>query len=1006
MKSNRGRESKHDFTASVSLALKRRSELVELTPGADQSIVEESEPDNEPSTLQPPLEPLKEVSEINTRLIRITRPFRIRWDLFTMVLAIYTCITVPLFVAFEYKENDYLFSINTIIDFVFIADSIMNFFTTYINSNGDEVTDLRQISRNYLKFMFWVDFISCFPIDNFLMRWGPKSNAILILNLSDLVRLIRILRLGRIIRYMRARDEAKALMKLGQVTLYLLIWIHLTACIWWALARRNGDWIPVPDFVTMTTTVFDDDLFTRYFTAFYHANWLLKGNEVGPKDTTMAFFASVLIIAGSLITAILFGEMAVLMSNLNRRQTQFQTILDSSLTTMENMKLPKELCNRILDYLTTTQSSLSAQEEYETFQKFISPSLQRQVSACIYDPIISMNSILRKEQRASEFIVHKLANHFTKPEEEIITEGTEANALFYIVNGEVKVFVSDQFNEKKFVCYLGKGAHFGEVGLVYNTPRTATIESIGYCTIAMLLKKDYEAAVSRFPQLVEKLRKTTVSYDDPWKKFLLETLSLADYFTALPPDVFQELAYIMEVNKYETGAYLFKPGEEVTKLYLVAEGSVELAFTMNERHLHMLKKQNQIKNMEDPPKIAKKAKSIESFEAWRVDDFHELDALKPRAEVVPYETSRGVTGACAIDENSPEQTNKIGDYPQEVVIATLSGGSLLCHNLILFTETQQLQCKALKQATVYSLRYSVLESMMKDNPDFLTEIKRHKQAIEHYDKERDVKTKLYSAADYDSLAIDSYCPKYWKAEIVRVVLESRDIRRKGGMQIIKLVPKIKAILACEEAGNFDLAQRVIKDEIPPHYITDDGNLDRAAIAATDNATLPNSHPVIQLFKRIYRDVIQPEGTIVSQYNALERVVTHQNRQLNIFRRQLHELKSRLESVLTRVDSKAAARMLQSPRPEPSITDREQQLPPEPGVDEKLRSDYNRLEAEAKERKRQRIDSRTQALNATPDLRSGDQTPKPLSKGPTPLLRPRSNQQPEESKDLLGLMRGE
>jgi CRP-like cAMP-binding protein len=1003
MRSNRSRESKHDFTASVSFTQKHKPELVELTPGADQSIVEESEPDNEPSILQAPIESLREVNEINTRLIRITRPFRIRWDLFTMVLAIYTCITVPLFVAFEYRENDYLFSINTIIDFVFIADSVMNFFTTYINKNGDEVTDLKQISRNYLRFQFWIDFISCFPIDNFLRRYGPQSNAILVLNLSDLVRLIRILRLGRIIRYMRARDEAKALMKLGQVTLYLLIWIHLTACIWWALARQNGDWIPVPDFVTMTTTVFEDDLFTRYFTAFYHANWLLKGKEVGPKDTLMAFFASVLIIAGSLITAILFGEMAVLMSNLNRRQTQFQTILDSSLTTMENMKLPNELCNRILDYLTTTQSSLSAQEEYETFQKFISPTLQRQVSACIYDPIIRMNSILRKEPRASEFIVQKLANQFTKPEEEIITEGTEANALYYIVNGEVKVFVSNQLNERTFVCYLGKGAHFGEVGLVYNTPRTATIESIGYCTIAMLMKKDYEIVVSRFPQLVDKLRKTTVSYDDPWKKFLLETLSLADYFSALPSEVFQELAYIMEVNKYETGAYIFKPGDEVTKLYLIAEGSVELGFTMNERHLHMLKKQQQIKNIEDSPKIPKKVKFIESYEAWRIEDLGAKDALKPRAEVVPYETSRGVTGSCAIDENSPEQTNKIGDYPQEVVIATLSAGSLLCHNLILFTETQQLQCKVLKQATVYSLRYSVIESMMKDNPEFNIEIRRYKEGLEHHDRERDVKTKLYSSADFDTPSSINDCSKQWKAEIVRVILESRDIRRKGGTQIIKLVPKIKAILACEEAGNYDLAQRVIKDEIPPHYITEDGNLDRAAIAANDNATLPNSHPVIQLFKKIYKDVIQPEGTIVSQYNALENAVTQQNRQLNLFRRQLHELKSRLESVLNRVDSKAAARILQSAQLEPSITEREKQLPV---LDDKLKLDLERLKAEAKGRRKHRIDSRSQDVSGrpTPELRSGGQTPELLSKGATPILKPRSNLPPEETKDQLDLMR--
>ena len=46
--------------------------------------------------------------------------------------------------------------------------------------------------------------------------------------------------------------------------------------------------------------------------------------------------------------------MAVLMSNLNRRQTKFQEILDGALTTMNNMKLPEHLTNNILDYITST----------------------------------------------------------------------------------------------------------------------------------------------------------------------------------------------------------------------------------------------------------------------------------------------------------------------------------------------------------------------------------------------------------------------------------------------------------------------------------------------------------------------------------------------------------------------------------------------------------------------------------------------------------------------------
>ena len=57
----------------------------------------------------------------NVRLIRITRPPRIKWDLFTMVLAFWNALSIPFFVAFRPKEenSEYMFAINTIIDLLF-----------------------------------------------------------------------------------------------------------------------------------------------------------------------------------------------------------------------------------------------------------------------------------------------------------------------------------------------------------------------------------------------------------------------------------------------------------------------------------------------------------------------------------------------------------------------------------------------------------------------------------------------------------------------------------------------------------------------------------------------------------------------------------------------------------------------------------------------------------------------------------------------------------------------
>lgn len=846
-----------------------------------------TEPD-ETQMLTPSPDVPREYEEINTRLIRITRPFRTKWDLLLMVMAVYACFTVPLVAAFNEKETVTLFAVNTIIDFIFLGDIAMNFFTTFINSNGDEVTDLREISKHYLRTYFIVDFCGSFPIDNFYGRYADDKEVGEILNLSDLLKLVRILRLGRIIRFMRAKDEAKALIKLGQVTLYLLIWIHLTCCLYYSVATRNGDWIPVPDFVTGTTDLYESSLLRKYVTAYYHGMWLLKGNEVGPRDTETAMLGAILIILGSLITAILFGEMAVLMSNLNRRSTHFQSILDSTLTTMGNMKLPKPLANKILDYITATQHSLSAQEEYETFQKYISPGLQRQVSVCIFEPVVKCNEILRKEPKVADFIVQKLQSLFTKPEEDIITQGSEADALFYIASGELKVFVTNKDQDRTFVCYLGKGANFGEIALVYQTPRTATVESIGYSNIARLAKKDYDTMVSRYPHIVERFRSATTQYDDPWKTFILEILYQADYFEGLSPDMFQELMYLMKVRKFDSGSYIFRPGDHIEDILIIAEGRCELSLTINERHLHMLKKQHDPKNIEESPKIPRTCKDLEDFNSFNFP-MNVLGNLKPRAEIIPVENSKGIAGAIMSGEKPPEQTTRIGDYPQEIVIDRLEKGSMLCHNLVLMDDFQALQLKATKSTTVYCLNISVLTNLAREHSEFASAMRAHKSRLVKPDN-----SKVYSPLDYLKFHESvNECRYQWKANIIKVIRDNRENRLKGSNQILKLVPKINAILSCEAAGNFDLAQRIVRDEIPPHYITEDGCLDKAAISSNDPSIMPNSHPVLQLFKKICNDALEPDGHIISQYAALEHIVMHQNSQLNLFRRELLGLKAKL-----------------------------------------------------------------------------------------------------------------
>jgi hypothetical protein len=140
---------------------------------------------------------------------------------------------------------------------------------------------------------------------------------------------------------MRARDDVKMTFKLMQLMLFLFMYVHLVACIWFIIVDSEQDWIPPTDFVFFETDIYDSDadIWWQYWISFYTSVFMLVGGEIGPRSPIDASFSSILIIVGAVITAVMFGEMAVLMTSINRRSSKFQKMLDSANTTMKNMRL-------------------------------------------------------------------------------------------------------------------------------------------------------------------------------------------------------------------------------------------------------------------------------------------------------------------------------------------------------------------------------------------------------------------------------------------------------------------------------------------------------------------------------------------------------------------------------------------------------------------------------------------------------------------------------------------
>lgn len=80
-------------------------------------------------------------------------------------------------------------------------------------------------------------------------------------------------------------------------------------------------------------------------------------------------------------------------------------------------------------------------------------------------------------------------------EHNIIEEGGEGDAFFMVLEGEVAVVKNDGGRAPHVLSHLEHGECFGELALLDNAPRLATVQTVGPTILARLSKADFDTLI-------------------------------------------------------------------------------------------------------------------------------------------------------------------------------------------------------------------------------------------------------------------------------------------------------------------------------------------------------------------------------------------------------------------------------------------------------------------------------------------------------------------------------
>lgn len=274
------------------------------------------------------------------------------------------------------------------------------------------------------------------------------------------------------------------------------------------------------------------------------------------------------------VNAIIFGEMAVLVGVISKKSTAFQERIDTSNTAMKNLKIPDEIQNEVREYLIATHEKLEQQEEIARFSQMISASLKVEVSQQIFYSITKKNKVIHNivkmqikdfsekvakhpsnllstvsspdtlEHEIISSIVKYLIMELKNPEDIVIMQNTCEQEMYYIANGICTVQILDQTKKlNKCIRNLLPGDHFGEICLIYGSPRTATVISRNYSTLGKMTLEVYHDLTTEYPAIISGLKEYIFQYDDPLTMFCKESLERVPFLQGIGNEAIYDLMF-------------------------------------------------------------------------------------------------------------------------------------------------------------------------------------------------------------------------------------------------------------------------------------------------------------------------------------------------------------------------------------------------------------------------------------------------------------------------------
>ncbi|KAJ0395343.1 hypothetical protein P43SY_006405 [Pythium insidiosum] len=215
------------------------------------------------------------------------------------------------------------------------------------------------------------------------------------------------------------------LMGIARLLWLVVLTTHYMACFW--------RWISGGSHALETASVVD-----QYVADHYYAVLLIQGQGDGiRRNLDENVFSIVAVVVGSVILAIVFGNVAMLVSNFNANETNYQRKMEVIFATMNKLKLPDALRERIHQYYAHLwQEYESLDGDVVRFSRELTHTLALEVGLFKYMNLVM--DIPFWKDCSPDFVTQLVLNLVVRvylPDDYVIRKGVVGDELYMINRG-------------------------------------------------------------------------------------------------------------------------------------------------------------------------------------------------------------------------------------------------------------------------------------------------------------------------------------------------------------------------------------------------------------------------------------------------------------------------------------------------------------------------------------------------------------------------------------------